>query len=256
MKHALVFVTALAAASLASADVVHLKNGGTLEGQVVEQGDAVIIKLPVGEVRVSRDAVLQIEEKPGALEEYHKRAAAIKDDDPEAHYKLGVWALSIGLKRQAEEEFNKTIALKPDHGGAHKALGHRLVAGRWMTEEEQMRAKGLVRYKSDWMTPEAAARLRTLEAELEVARERRKAAELELRKAQEQLKAAEKAQQPNMPTYTTTNPYDEYYSTRQLRRPYTYYWIAPDTSPYYIGPSYWLWYRPYGYHRRYYRHRD
>ncbi len=255
MKDALIFVAALAAASLASADVVHLKNGGSLEGQIVEEGDAVIIKLPVGEVRVSREAVERIEKKPGALEEYHKRAAAIKDDDPEAHYRLGVWALSVGLKRQAEEEFKKTIALEPDHAAAHKALGHRLVNGVWMSEDDQMRARGLVKYKGEWMTPEAAARLRTLEAELQVARERRKAAELELQKAQEEVKAAGTAQLPNMPTYTTRNPYDDYYSTRQLRRPSTYYWVYPDRSPY-IGPSYWLWYRPYGYHRRHYHRRD
>ena len=252
MKCLMPLAAALLASAIASADVVRLKNGGSLEGQVVELDNEVIIKLPVGEVRVSRDAVAAIEKKPGALDEYLKRAAKTKDDDPEAHYKLGLWARSVGLKRQAQEEFQKTLALKPDHEGAHRALGHRLVGGKWMTEEDEMRARGLVKYKGQWMTPKAAARLRTLEAELEVARERRKAAELELKKAQEQLKAAEKAGQPTMPTYTTGNPYDEYYSTRQLRRPYTYYWIAPDTSPYYIGPSYWLWYRPY--HRRYYHH--
>ena len=249
MRTAMAIAALSALFSFALADVVHLKNGGTLEGQVVEEGDQVVIKLPVGEVRVSRDAVETIEKKPGALAEYHKRAAAVKDDDPEAHYKLGVWALSVGLKRQAQEEFEKTIALDPDHAAAHKALGHRLVGGRWMSEEDEMKARGLIKYKGEWMTPEAATRLRTLEAELELAREKRKAAELELQKTKEQLKA----QQPNMPTYTTTNPYDEYYSTRQLRRPYTYYWITPDYSPSYIGPSFWLWYRPYRHHR-YYRH--
>ena len=251
MKTAIAIAALSALGCLAFADVVHLKNGGTLEGQVVEEGNQIVIKLPVGEVRVSRDAVQAIEKKPGALAEYQKRVAATKDDDPQAHYKLGVWALSVGLKRQAEEEFKKTIALDPDHAAAHKALGHRLVGGRWMSEDDEMKARGLVNYKGEWMTPEAAARLRTLEAELELAREKRKAAELELQKTKEQLKA----QQPNMPTYTTTNPYDEYYSTRQLRRPYTYYWITPDYSPSYIGPSYWLWYRPYRYRGYYHHHR-
>lgn len=237
MKNIGIVLAAVLLASAARGDVVHLKNGGTLEGQVTLTQDGAIIRLPVGEVRVSSDAIARIEKKETPLEEYLKRAAAIKEDDAEGHYKLGLWAQGAGLKAQAKDEFAKTLALKPDHEGAHQALGHRKVNGQWMTLEQEMQAKGLVQRDGDWMTPEAAARLDALKAELEAAKARREAAEAELRKAQEQ------------PAYN----YGAYYATRPAISSYPYYstspyvYAAPYSSYYYADPwpSYYV--RPYPY---------
>jgi hypothetical protein len=253
VKLAIIMLAAIGSALPAFGDVVHLKSGGTLEGQVVETDDAVVVKLPVGEVRLSKDAVARIEKKETALEEYQKRAAALKDDDAEGHYRLGLWAQSVGLKAQAKEQFQKTIALKPDHAEAHKALGHRLANGQWVTEDQEMQARGLLKYDGQWMTPEAAARLQALRAELEVAREKRLAAEAELKKLQEQLKTQQKPE-PNVPIYTP-NPYDSYYSTRVFRSPTTYYWQAPYYIPYYTGPSFYWWHSPGGTHSYHHEHR-
>jgi len=233
MKLATLIATAatLAAtcAAPALADVVHLKTGGKLEGQVTLTDDGAIIRLPVGEVRVSNDAIARIEKKDTPLDIYFKRAAAIKDDDPDAHYQLGLWARLQGLKPQARDEFAKTLALQPDHEGAHKALGHRKVNGQWMTPEDEMRAKGLVQRDGDWMTPEAAAKLDALKAQLEVAREKRRAAEAQLQKAQQAAAS---------PSYT----YSGYYAGRSYVPTYPYYstysygYTVPYTSSYlYVG---------------------
>ncbi len=229
---------AMLVAAAARGDVVHLKNGGMLEGQVTLTQDGAIVKLPVGEVRVSSDAIARIEKKETLLEEYLKRAAGVKEDDAEGHYKLGVWAQTVGLKAQARDEFAKTLAINPDHEGAHQALGHRKVDGRWMTPEQEMQAKGLVQRDGEWMTPEAAAKLDALKAELEAAKAKREAAEAELRKAQEQ------------PAYT----YGSYYSTRPAVSSYPYYttspyvYATPYASYYYVDtwPSYYY-VRPYPY---------
>jgi hypothetical protein len=204
-------------------DVVHLKTGGSLEGQVVETDDGVIIKLPEGEIRISKDAIARIEKKTSAFEEYQRRAASLKHDDADGHFQLGLWAQNHDMKNQAKAHFLTVVALQPDHAQARHALGYRRVGDRWMTEEEEMRARGLVDYKGQWMTPEAAARLQALEAELEVAREKRLAAEAELQKARDQLQAAEAQDRLRMPVYTT-NPYDDYYATTHLLRPRTYYY--------------------------------
>ena len=144
MKRLVMTVAVLGLALPALADVVHLKNGGSLEGSVSRTPDGVVVKLPVGEVRISNDAIERIEPKVTAFEQYQQRAAAVREDDPEAHYRLGLWAQQAGLKGPAREEFRKTVALKPDHALAHQALGHRLVDGRWLTREDEMRARGLV----------------------------------------------------------------------------------------------------------------
>ncbi len=52
-----------AAAATAAGDVVHLKNGGKLEGVVTERGDAVEVKSATGTVAVPRDKVDHIEKK-------------------------------------------------------------------------------------------------------------------------------------------------------------------------------------------------
>ena len=124
MKCLMPLAAALLASAIASADVVRLKNGGSLEGQVVELDNEVIIKLPVGEVRVSRDAVAAIEKKPGALDEYLKRAAKIKDDDPDAHYQLGLVQRNSGNLEEAEREFLRASELDPECALAHLELGN------------------------------------------------------------------------------------------------------------------------------------
>ena len=228
MKHPIVTL-ALAAALVAPlfGDVVHLKHGGTIEGQVVQTDDAVIVKVPEGEVRLPKSAVVRIEKKPTPLDEYQKRAAAIKEAD--AHYKLGLWAGIVGLKTQAKEQFGKAIAIEPDHAQARHALGYRMHGGRWVTRDEEMKARGLVKHEGAWMSPEAAAKLRTLEAELEVAREKRRTAEAELERERKAPKA------PALPP--GYSPTDRYYSTRGLdARSRVYYPGAySGTRLYYYG---------------------
>jgi len=214
-------------------DVVHLKSGGSLEGQVVKTDDGVIVRLPVGEVRISNEAIARIEQKATALDEYQKRAAAVKEDDPEAHYQLGLWAQSVGLKPQARDEFEKSVALKPDHAKAHQALGHRLVGDRWLSHDEEMQARGLVKHDGQWMTPEAAGRLEALKAQLEAARENRLAAEAELQRMKDEIRTTVPGEPADMPVYTP-NPYDYYYSTRALRMPYTSYYYY--SLPRYVVP--------------------
>ena len=234
MKHPIVAL-ALAAALVAPlfGDVVHLKHGGTIEGQVVQTDDAVIVKVPEGEVRLPKSVVVRIEKKPTRLDEYQKRAAAIKEGDAAAHYKLGLWAGIVGLKTQAKEQFGKAIAIEPDHAQARHALGYRMHGGRWVTRDEEMKARGLLKHEGAWMSPEAAAKLRALEAELEVAREKRRTAEAELERERKAPKA------PALPP--GYSPTDRYYSTRGLdARSRVYYRGGPygaysGTRYYYYG---------------------
>ena len=258
-KHLIVAVAIASLAATSVADVVHLKSGATLEGQVVKTDDGVIVKLPAGEVRISTAAIARIETKPSVLDEFAKRAAGLKDDDLAGLVELAQWAQARGLKTQARDLWRSVLAMNPEHALARQALGYRNVNGKWMTEDEAMKARGLLKHDGEWMTPEAAARLRTLQAELELAREKRRAAEAELERAREDAERVD--QRPDMPI-VGYNPWDHYYSTRELRRynSRSYYWGQAYSVPHYTLPYSTWWFYPGGYrsispYRHHRRHR-
>ncbi len=257
-RHLLTLLLAVCVAAPATADVVHLKNGNTLEGQVEKTDDGVIVTLPAGQVRITNDAIDRIEEKPSVIEQFKARAADLEAGDAEGHFALAQWAERHRLKEEAEALYRQVIAMDPNHAGARAALGHRLVDGEWMTEEQAMAARGLVEYNGQWMTPEAATKLRELETELEVAREQRKAAEAELERAERELEYA----QPEPPV--GYNPYDRYYANRDIdryRQRY-YYYGGPYGSgyPYHydrgFGPFGFRFTIPFDDDRRHHRRHD
>lgn len=150
-------------ASFAFGDILHLKNGQKIEGQIVKQdAKEVVIKTRFGTQTFPRDQVAKIEEKSTPKEEYKKRLEALKPTDAEGFYQLGLWCRSEKLVREANEAFEKAILIDPEHEGAHLALGHVKHEGLWVTpkqkeqieeqkEAEDYRAKGMVKYKGEWV---------------------------------------------------------------------------------------------------------
>jgi len=111
-------------------------------------------------------------------EEYRKKASETAEDDALAQYRLGLWCRQSGLDEEARLQFERVVALEPDHEGARRALGHLRHEGRWLEHEEAMRAKGLVKHEGRWLLPEEV-RIRLLpESELE----RKRAGEAKTRK--------------------------------------------------------------------------
>jgi len=138
-----------------TADVVHLKSGGKIEGEVIEDGWRVRVKLPDGSiVEFKPDDVLKIEyDALSPAEEFEKRLSEIPKDDAEAFYRLAKWCKSKGLKKEMRECLEKAIELEPDHTGARTMLGYVRHKGKWVLFEDMMSEKGLVKYKGRWMTP-------------------------------------------------------------------------------------------------------
>ncbi len=167
------------------ADQLVLTNGNTLEGIVTRQEDGYKVEFPTGHMVIESDAVRTIIRSETTLEQYRKRRDRLDQEDPEAHFRLGRWAETNGLHRQARTEFRHTIALDPDHEEARRALGYRKYEGEWMTGEEIKREKGFVKYEGEWVTPEVKqarirlAEKRRLERERESARMERLKQDLE-----------------------------------------------------------------------------
>ena len=174
-----------ALASAVNADVLHMRTGGRLEGVLIrETPSSITIDVGMGELSVPRGAVLRIERKDSALSEYRSRLAAIRPDDVPAYADLARFAAGNGLRSEARVTWARVLTLDPINVEAHLALGHALVDGNYMDEDQANRARGLVYFDGRWISPaEQESLLRQHEKrdadERRVAETRREAREAE-----------------------------------------------------------------------------
>lgn len=165
---ALVVVAAVVAAApvAARADILHLKNGGKLEGVIQgEEKGVVLLKTRFGMQRVKRIDIARIEKTETAQQIYERKRAELDDTDAGATFELAQWCRSRTLTRQYRELLVATIELDPEHAEAHQGLGHVLFENEWMTPDEKVerqrrnalaakKARGLVQYEGQWVTKE------------------------------------------------------------------------------------------------------
>ena len=157
----------------AAADEVVLKNGSKLEGAVKEVGNKVIVDVGSGTITVDRSEVVSISRPSGALWEFDQRMEAVRPEDADGYYQVYLWAKTQeGLKSRAERLLRKILEIDPNHEPARKALGYVNYKGAWLTQDELKGALGLVRYDGNWVTAETAEKLKKLDQQLSVARQR------------------------------------------------------------------------------------
>ena len=148
-----VVVIALAAVSL-FADDVHLRGGGLVTGEIVEQtADTVTVDVGGGTLSVRMSSVVGIERSTSPLQEYRARAASIPAGDAEAWRELARWAEGKALATASGEAWSKVVTIAPDDEEANRALGRVQLDGRWVSEEDSYRARGFVEFEGEWMTP-------------------------------------------------------------------------------------------------------
>jgi len=152
--------------AIASADILHLKSGGKIEGKVVGEKDGVlVVRTRFGTQRIPRADVLRIEKKATLEEEYEARASGLDPEDGAGHLALARWCRENGLPGRARTHFERVVALDPANAEAQEALGRVQHDGRWVTPEEkaelerrreiaEKRAQGLVLYEGRWVTKE------------------------------------------------------------------------------------------------------
>jgi hypothetical protein len=144
---------ALAGARSARADVVVMKDGRQLQGRSSVEGDEVVIRQKHGEVRVLRADVLRIDHEDDVYSQYARKEAALQNGTADERYELGCWARDHKLDDEARAAFLSVLKVDPDHPGARAALGYVLEDGHWITEDDQMASRGLVKFQGRWMTP-------------------------------------------------------------------------------------------------------
>lgn len=157
----------------ASADDVYLKNGKSFQDVIAtEEGTQVRVKMPGGELAISREQVLRIERGSSPYGEYLDRKGALgKAPSAQAWLGLALWAQGQGLESGAREAALKAAKLDPALQGlppVMRRLDYVLDSdlGRWLPYEESMRRKGFVRDGTRWITAkELADRERAFEEE-------------------------------------------------------------------------------------------
>lgn len=192
MRRACLILLLLAPTALA--DRVILKGGGVLSGVIVERTEkGVVLEVGPGRIGLPASRIERIEIGTSALGVYRTRAAAIPPGDAAAWAELGLWARDQGIETQARAAFEQALHADPGNADAHRALGHVLQGGAWLTREQSYRAQGLVLYEGQWMTPaerESALQERTARAAIDAAR---READARVREAEARAQAAEVA---------------------------------------------------------------
>lgn len=170
-RHVLGMVCALILAASAAADVIHYKDGRTLEGVVVETTSTHLkVETAFGTIEVERSKVARVEAKLTPEQELEQRREAIPDDDSGALYQLALWAQEQGLRRDARKLFGHIIGVDPSHRGANEALGRVELDGRWFDPDdvedelariaEEREAQGLLLHEGEWLPAEQVMKAR------------------------------------------------------------------------------------------------
>ena len=121
----------LLSAAAAWADIVSLKGGGCMEGEVQEQGDVYVIRKGESAVRIPKAMVISVQRQKSVQNEYTKRLAALDRSNPKASYEFGLWCAANGLPVEARSAFGAVLIWEPNHAGARQQLGFKQIDGIW-----------------------------------------------------------------------------------------------------------------------------
>jgi hypothetical protein len=160
----------LIAASLATAgaaplfaDVVRLKNGQSLEGEVIEAGGQVKIRSAAGTIGFPADLVLRIERGDGTEKQALARLQSLAPNDVQGRVALALELQESGSTTLAQRIFESVLLRDPDQPTARRALGYVRCEDEWLTDEDCHRRHGQVLYQGRWVSTDERSVLDELE---------------------------------------------------------------------------------------------
>ena len=163
-RTALAGAFALALAALAplpaAADIVYLEDGTTVEGEVTDLGDRVVVRKTSGiSVTYEKWRVKRIERRASAAGDYRKQKEAVEWDDAKGLLGLARWCMKKGLKTEAERAYRDTLWIaSPVYRQAKKELAGFL-------EKENRLKEALALYTE--LGPSAAERAKVVRGRLD-----------------------------------------------------------------------------------------
>ncbi|QDT70492.1 hypothetical protein MalM25_34400 [Planctomycetes bacterium MalM25] len=150
------------AAGVSWADTLDLRDGGVLRGvsQAEQQPDRLKLTLQSshGRIVLDRKVVDRVRRESPAEVEYRRRAPTVSDTET-AQFALAAWCRDNGVSEGMRRHLKRVLELAPDHAEARALLGYQQVDGRWMTRDEVLASRGLVRWGGGYRTKQEAALL-------------------------------------------------------------------------------------------------
>ena len=141
------------------ADLFELKDGGEVDGAVIERseaGDYVVRTSEGAEVSLDRDAIQRIVQHDDATAEYRRKSRSTPDT-VEAHRELAEWCRARKMLAEADHHLARVAELDPDDEEARRSLGYRKVGNRWLTSDELMTERGMIFFDGKYRTKQDAA---------------------------------------------------------------------------------------------------
>lgn len=140
-------VLALCAANAAplSADIIHLRHGGTVEGEILEEGSTWTVRTRLGTVRIAAIDVASVTRRRTVMQRYASRLADIDPADIDARLALATWCLEQKHSAGAREQYEAILVLDSDHAAARAGLGHEMRNNVWITAAELARERQALR---------------------------------------------------------------------------------------------------------------
>jgi hypothetical protein len=141
---------------VARGDVLELTNGGRVEGRIVtdaaQDKTMYVIELSAGgRLTIPRSEVARIDSTSEVEREYAELARS-SPDTVQAHWKLADWCRDHKLRDLSQQHLARSLELDPNHAQARSLLGFRKAGGQWMTRDQVMAARGMVKYDGRYVT--------------------------------------------------------------------------------------------------------
>lgn len=142
----------------ASADVLQLKSGGSIDGILLNPDESprtkYVMRMEQGvEMTFAKSEVESHLPLSEALRLYRLNLSKMPAT-AEANWILAEWCNGKGLRTERELHLEATIQLDSDHEDARRALGYTRLRGEWKRREDFMRERGFVIHEGRWRLPQ------------------------------------------------------------------------------------------------------
>ena len=140
------------------AEILVLKTGGRVQGLLLNKKEIPREKYHVrtaagGEITFLANQVERVENLKEA-DLLYKKLQPTTPDTVEGHLKMADWCQDHGLVQERQTHLERIIQLDPDHAAARSALKYVKSQGEWVTREEMMGDKGMMKYQGRWCSPQ------------------------------------------------------------------------------------------------------
>ena len=107
----------------ACGDIVVLKTGARMEGEVVAQDDdAITLRIRNAEIEIKRATIKEIIEQKTPRELYEKMLESLADDDADGHYHVALYCINENMRDDAVELLRRAVQLRPGFAEAEAKL--------------------------------------------------------------------------------------------------------------------------------------